>query len=160
MSAFIVSNTHIDALLTAGLHKYNGRDGDSVFWEIAGADGNPEYQILTERNASQVGAMLLAENQRSVNDRYDTDELEPIYEFQELPGTPEPTTVLNAIRCYRYQSCEHDGWESSEAAQVIGAIESKMIREVCENDDTWEITDPNVFKPAGPEAKFVRGFRR
>lgn len=160
MSAFIVSNTHIDALLTAGLCKYNGGDGDSVFWNITGVDGETEQRILTPGNVSQVGAMLLAENQRSVNDRYDTDELEPIYEFHKLPGTPEPTTVLNAIRCYRYQSCEHDGWESSEAAQVIGAIESKMIRELCEHDDTWEITDPNVFKPAEPEPRFGRGFGR
>jgi hypothetical protein len=155
MSAFIVSNTHIDALLTAGLYESNG-----VSWYITGADGNPEQRTLTHDNASQVGAILLAENQRSVNSRYHENEPVGIYEFQELPGTPEPTTVLNAIRCYRYQSCEHDGWESSEAAQVIGAIESKMIRELCEHDDTWEINDPNVFKPAEPEPRFGRGFGR
>jgi hypothetical protein len=156
----MVSNTHIDALLTAGLHKYNGDNGDSVFWEIAGADGNPEYHILTELNASQVGAILLAENRASVNFQYDESEPVGIYEFQKLPGTPEPTTVLNAIRCYRYQSCEHDGWESSEAAQVVRAIEAKMIRKLCEHDETWEIDDPDVFKPVAPEANFVRGFRR
>ncbi|MHB1733287.1 MAG: hypothetical protein ACYCU8_07500 [Ferrimicrobium acidiphilum] len=160
MSGFIVSDTHVDALLTAGLHKYNGRDGDSVFWNITGVDGDPEQRTLSQDNASQVGAILLAENQRSVNSRYHENVPVGIYEFQELPGTPEPTTVLNAIRCYRYQSCEHDGWEASEAAQVVGAIESKMIRELCENDNTWEINDPDVFKPVEPEAKVVRGFRR
>ncbi len=84
MSAFIVSNTHIDAILTAGLFRPWRTSGD-VRWLDAEepnpdcyAEGEPwgpgsmtwfrdHLRYLSEATAGYVGAMLWAENRRSVN---------------------------------------------------------------------------------------------
>lgn len=161
MSAFEVDTTHIDALLTAGLHRLRGRD-DHLTWFIADR-GEDAYQAgepwglgflewlkthrreLTTDTADRVGAMLMAENRRSVDHRYDEAELEQFYTFTPLPGTPKPATVINALRCYEYQSCEHPGWKDSEARQFCDALMARMVRELTKHDATWEITDRRVF---------------
>ena len=140
MSAFVVSNTHIDALLTAALCSYGTGEESGMHWYVG-----DDLRQLTRTNASEVGALLLAENQRSVNNRYDRTTQVEDYEFHKLPGDPDPITVLNAIRCFEYQACEHPEWIQSEAAHFINALQAKMIRVICVENETWEIDDPNVF---------------
>jgi hypothetical protein len=119
MSAYVVDKTHIDAMLTAGLDPAWHR-GNPLRWldepepvtnyEQGEAWGpgwiawtNQHLQRLTDETAGRVGAMLWAENRRSVNHRYVEDEWEEPYEFGRLRGNPEPTIVLMAIDCYEYQ---------------------------------------------------------
>jgi hypothetical protein len=47
-----------------------------------------------------------------------------------ITGRLNPVAILKAIRCYEYQSCEHTGWETSEARLFCGAFRSRMIRMV------------------------------
>jgi hypothetical protein len=143
VSAFVVSTVHIDAMLTAGLRLEQpyGRDPLVWFWPAIDAasdrgswtseelqhQARQRRRELTHASAGRVGAMLLAENRRSVDHRYDEQEWEEPYLFHALPGVPDPVIVLKAIACYRYQSCEHPDWPASEAAAP------------------WEIDDAQVF---------------
>jgi hypothetical protein len=102
---------------------------------------------LTSQTAGRVGAMLLAQNRRSVEHRYDEQEREQPYLFIPLPGAPDPVIVLKAIACYRCQSCEHPGWAGSEAAAFCEALQQRAI--VCLPGYAaapWEIDHAHVFR--------------
>lgn len=136
MSAWIVSKEHIDLLIQAGI-RFAGH-GD-LRWCIK--DTNPiRYGELNRSNADVIGGKLWAENLASVTGRYphdasgerpgpvdfeDTDTL--TYTFDEVPGELDPVVVLKALSCFEYQSCEHDGWESSEARLICEAVRSACI---------------------------------
>lgn len=102
---------------------------------------------LTEATAGRVGAMLLAENRRSVDHRYDETELEEPYLFTKLRGIPDPVIVLKAISCYEYQSCEHPEWATSEASRFCVALQAKMIGLLPGYDQApgWEVHSADVF---------------
>lgn len=159
MSAFEVSNTHIDALVSAALQRDNY---GTMTWHYDAKDEIPNTQPgemlpghedyltalnrtrreVTEDNAGTWGAALLAENRRSVNHRYNEDEFEAVYEFTAIRGTLNPVAILKAISCYEYQSCEHPGWEASEAHAFCEALRSRMIRKLPGyGEAAWEITD-------------------
>ena len=160
MSAHMVDNTHIDYLLSSGL---SSRASDVVRWyDVDPAQNLPDdaYQRgnwigrgsirwhqehareLRLDTADRVGAVLLAENRRSVDHRYDEEDLEEFYSFRRVrPDTITPIRVLDACRGYVYQSCEHPGWHTSEARQVIEAIKNRMIARLCGDADGWHITD-------------------
>jgi hypothetical protein len=162
MSAFVVSTVHIDAMLTAGLRLRTAYTHSPLTWFWPAIDAgsqrgswtSEELQCqarerrrqLTIQTAGRVGAMLLAENRRSVDHRYDEQEWEEPYLFTALPGRPDPVVVLKAINCYRYQSCEHPGWGSSEAFAFCDALRERAIGCLSGYDAApWEIDDPHVF---------------
>ncbi len=166
MSAFILPTTHIDAVLTAGLWLADD-EPVSWFWPPIEADSDrgswisaelrrqarERRQELTEATAGRVGAMLLAESARSVDHRYDEEEIEPPYLFTALPGTPDPVVVLKALDCYEYHSCEHPGWATSEAAAFCAALRRHAIHALPGYGAApWDIDDPNVFVRAGTGA--------
>jgi len=170
MSAFVVAGVHIDAMLTAALRLAppHGVRPLRWFWPAIDAVSDsgswtsdellrqaPERRReLSDVNAGRVGAMLLAENRRSVDHRYDEQEWEEPYLFTELPGRPDPVVVLKAIACYRYQSCEHPGWPSSEAAAFCDALQARAI-DCLPGYATapWEIDDPRVFVTAARSSR-------
>jgi len=129
MSTFIVEKAHIDYMLTAGMLRHP-MSGHTLRWwtqNIRGLAEIAEYRReLTEDTAGQVGAMLLAENQRSVNHRYDEDELEEPYLFARVRGVSS-VWALKAIDCYEYQACEHAGWDDSEARRFCVALRDWVI---------------------------------
>ena len=155
MSAFIVNKTHLDYLITAGL-RYGKKHG-TLSW-LAPAEEEPtepthqrgepwgpgavahattRRRELTHETADRVGAVLAAENRRSVDHRYDENELEDFYTFTRYPGSGdrnsanrprlESVQVLKAIACYTYQSCEHPEWEASEAFAFCDALRDAAI---------------------------------
>jgi hypothetical protein len=155
MSAFEVDKTHIDVLVSAALIR---RHGDTLSWyhgEIPGTQpgemlpGRDDYlaalkkakREVTRENAGMWGALLVAENRRSVNWRYEEDEIEEPYEFTEYAGTFNPVAVLSAISCYEYQSCEHPGWKTSEARSFCEALHAQMVRMLPGYGTPWEVTD-------------------
>lgn len=165
MSAFVVDKTHIDVLVFAGLS--GPRHYGPLRWQwpaLTEEDERDAYEAgqpwgpraielaqerdrrLTDETAGRVGAMLWAENVRSVNHRYAEDEWEEVYEYRGLMGQVDPIIVLNAINCYEYQSCEHPEWERSEAYAFIQALRAKMIsRLIPEGSPGWDISDRDVF---------------
>lgn len=156
MSAFIVHKKHIDFLVTAGL----GMERGCVLrWMAPGEVSADAYQrgepwgpgAIEETNkrrrelridtAGQVGAMLWAENQRSVDHRYDEDDAEEPYLYERYPTHIDPVRVLAALACYEYQSCEHPEWAQSEAHAFCDAIRKAAIRRLPGYDKAgWEVT--------------------
>ena len=162
----MVGSTHVDAMVTAGLVlvrpygplRWAARDLTDEEDERYYQRGEPwgpgitdiygeVFRELVEESAGRVGAMLLAENRRSVNHRYDEEEWEEPYGFRRLAGYPDPIVVLKAISCYRYQSCEHPAWPDSEAFRFCEALESVAIARLPGYDEApgWEVHDRNVF---------------
>lgn len=160
MSAFEVSDTHIDALVSAALRAdsygpmswyHDAKDEIPRTQPGEMLPGHEDYlsalkrtqREVTRDNAGTWGAALLAENRRSVNHRYNEDEFEAPYEFSEIRGHLDPVAILKAISCYEYQSCEHPGWEASEAHSFCEALRGRMIKWLPGySEAAWEITSP------------------
>lgn len=109
MSAFIVSDCHIDVLVSWAMdHK-------------AGA-----FPKLT--GPAQLGALLHEENCKSVDYRY--DEANPRdYRFTYRPEARALSAVqiIKACHCLGYQSCEHPGWPESLACSLLKQIEGHAV---------------------------------
>lgn len=149
MSAFIVSHDHIDALVTFAVRQ------KLRYREPAGG-----YTPIILMHATEIGAILLRENVRSVLSRYpnDTEETAPgregelvanyVYaEFDGLERLPQHKLVgliLSGCSCFDYQSCETNDYENSTAYQIIDAIRTEAIRMVPKYDAPWEITREQV----------------
>ena len=151
MSAFVVSKSHIDALVTAGL--WLPIPNGPLRWFHPEIDPTRSYheqagnqRQLTRETTGRVGAMLWAENMYSFNARYKEEGWEEPYVFAELPGTPDPVAVLKMISCYEYQSCEHVEWRRSEAHQFCDALRLAAIRRLPGYDEApWEAKSPAAF---------------
>lgn len=174
MSAYEVDDTHIDVLVSAALAA--GKDfywyhqpADAVTSEpgemlpgessaeryaayIAGLRDNK--RVVTRANAGMWGAVLVAENKRSVNHRYDEDEFEEPYEFTSYAGPFDPVAILKAVNCYEYQASEHPGWKTSEAREFCEALRSHTIRTLPGYDAyPREVTDVSQVRPRARAAR-------
>lgn len=132
MSAWVVSHAHIDAILTWAVDK-------RVYIFLASEHGR--YSQVTERNADEIGRILLTENVRSVEHRYPSDEPdnlpgtigETVKGYSYLRWWPfktralTPVEVMKAIDCLEYQSNEHDEWEESQAHRICQDIRSAAV---------------------------------
>lgn len=153
MSAFIVSKSHIDCLITAGL-LFPKRTGERTLqWSTR----RGAWKTLTLDNASEVGAMLWEENRRSVNTlyqgRHGSGDPLPAYVY-EPTEKPDPVVLLKSLQCYEYQSCEHEkrsrgkdgkfraAWERSEARAFCEQLRAYAINNLPGYDDApWGIED-------------------
>lgn len=119
MSAFIVCHDHIDALLTFATAEQATSNGVEI----------------TARNATEIGRILLTENERSVSHRYPGDvdlpgtigEEAADYTFRPVDPVPAPLAILKACECFDYQSCETDDYRDSEACKIVDVIRSRAI---------------------------------
>lgn len=146
MSAFIVSHRHLAYLVNAGL--LQGRtDYGPLTWRVpapkregsyqrgepwgpeAGEDARENRRELTAATAGRVGAMLAAENVRSVNHRYDEAEDEGPY-VHKRGAVIDAVQAIKAIDCYEYQSCEHPDWKESEAYAFCAALRHRMVKRI------------------------------
>lgn len=140
MSAFVVGQEHIDALVTLALRGASDREG---YWHAPlrwdGANGT--WPEATPETADRVGSMLWRENVASIHGRYpDTAERDSNYpgpigfSSVEVEGYRhdmvrgyEPVDVLKVLGCYEHQSCEHAGWATSQAARFCQSLRLSMI---------------------------------
>jgi hypothetical protein len=116
MSAFIVSNKHINAI---------------VSWSAANNYGRrPSLE-----ECHDAGRMLMAENCKSVGYRYAhipgmvqecADALEG-YAFKPDTTKRSAVEIIKACECLAYQSSEHDEWESSEAKRLLDTVKDRAI---------------------------------
>jgi hypothetical protein len=127
MSAYIVDHDHVDALLSYAIEhdvRYVVPDTSALV-------------AITLQTASEIGRILLDENERSVRHRY------PDCDVNELPGTigqnaasykfrgwpaRAPLTILKACDGYDYQACETDDYRHSLAREIIDSIRGYAIR--------------------------------
>lgn len=163
MSAYMVDREHVQYLVSAmESRRINGGSQFSYFFngerrEVSGQDG-----------LTRVGQALWDANLKSINalypDTVDHPENIPglvgetyIFAFrrQSLGQVLEPVQVLKAINGLRYQSCEFDGWESSEAYAILSALEGRAVRALPGYDDAeWTITSES-FKPKTPAVSVI-----
>ena len=130
MSAFIVSDTHINALV-----RYASRHNVRAFY------GNPLAMFQVKDNEQAAAELLLAENVKSVNYRYRDNEVMSITYDR---GAPILTAIqaIKAAQCLRYQSCECDDFEESIAFKLIEAIIADAIPRLDGYESAqWGISD-------------------
>lgn len=110
MSAFIVSNRHINALIRFAINANVTLKG-----KLVAEDPKVFGQILTN------------ENYRSVNYRYSENTPIEIYRHRLGEKILDPVTILKACDCYDYQSCETSDYPKTDAAMLINNIRFAAI---------------------------------
>ncbi len=134
MSAFICNQYHINVMLS-GLPE---RTQKHIFLN------EKTYEFSKVEDMQELGQILVNENYRSVNHRYNEENTPEIFVFQRnLKRYFKPVEVLKAVHCYQYQSCETDDWENSIAADLCDAITSRVSSRLPGYEDAaWEIQVP------------------
>jgi hypothetical protein len=135
MSAFIVSNHHIDALVYAR--------------ELCARD----LRTWPDKTPTEVGRALLRENMASTAARYpkhadmqvDETAIEAYAYHAPAPYTLPIVQLLKALDCYEYQACEHDGWVDSSARALCHGLRRLLIQRLPGYADAaYEITSRTV----------------
>lgn len=135
MSAFVVNESHIDVLMQFATRFRAYRGSNYYYW-------NGESHKITRDNVSELGQKLLDENYKSVNYRYNDNEIPDKYVYKVPSRTYTPVEILKACACLNYQSCEHPEWEESEAYAILETIKSDAINALPGYEEAnWEITD-------------------
>jgi hypothetical protein len=144
MSAYIVGHDHIDALLTFALCKRYGRGVVYTAQET--------LIEITCDNASEIGRILLTENERSVRHRYPNDGPDELpgtigedaanYEFRPFDQPLQPLAILKGCECFDYQACETDDYKASVAHAIVNSIRKRAILCLPGYDDAagWDFT--------------------
>lgn len=117
MSAYMTCVEHRSALAFYAVRK-----------QISGDYGHGELDSM-----KRVFAMLTDANVASLRARYpkDADFDDGDTFIEPRPNTRyAPIDIIVAAKCFRYQACEFDGWESSQAAALIERIISHAIGEL------------------------------
>lgn len=126
MSAYVVTDEHIAAILQASSPQYPG-DSFSYYWN--------DEQHCTKN----LGQILLNENYRSVNFRYSKNDSP--HEFQpKAIQQYKPVEILSLIAGYEYQACETDDWRETEAFAIVDALKHRAIKRLDGYEkDPWSI---------------------
>lgn len=135
MSSFMVDSVHIDVLVHVAIHGPSNGVGtwDKLYF-------SNQSRSITYDTADLVGAMLIAENLKSINHCYPDTIADPSgvpgpieqYWLQAYTWTDHRYRLsileaLSALACYEYQSCEHPEWDASEARQFCEALRNRLI---------------------------------
>lgn len=161
MTNSVVSLSHIDALVTAGLKLAHPKmplswiDPKAVNRRSApGCKIESPRRVLTIETAGTVGSMLLAENQRNANDFHETACWEEIYVFLEFPGDPDPLVILKAIGTYQIHAGGFNHkWPKTEAKQFCDSLRDLCIRSLPGyNTVAWELISSKrpAYHPESP----------
>lgn len=114
MSAYVVSTDTIDYLVTA-----------ARVWRLSEGYLPQEARYMIDR---ELGQVLLTENVRSVNARYNDNDEAEAYDYTPVRfDAIRAVDVLKSVQCLRYQSCETDDFDTTLAARVLNALESAAI---------------------------------
>lgn len=121
MSAFIVSDTHINSLV-----RYASRHKLSVYFNRQLGFPFGKERLNVYDNEQAIAQILLDENVKSVNYRYRDNEVMSITYDRAAPILTA-IEAIKAAQCLRYQSCEHSDYEDSIAFKLIEAIITDAI---------------------------------
>lgn len=147
MSAFIVSHTHINALVTFAAKRHHYSFPPRLYLK----DHTP-LCMDDAADLQRTAEILLKENVRSVNERYPDTLNRPDLAPGPVDEVGQPITfrpvrnhtavqILKACACYDYQACETDDYYTTEAAHLIGQIRKKAIGELPGYEEAkWELT--------------------
>ena len=140
MSAYMVSNDHLDLMVSAG---FIGAGYEATL-DIHTGTGWMQYNRY--EHADMVKGYLHMANLQSVNYRYKefTTETPAPYSGAEiaqyLGGPVIPWGhVLGALRCFEYQACESPTWAESTAKKIVDKIRFKVCQRITEEaGGMWE----------------------
>ena len=117
MSAFIVTDTHINAIVTWASYSQIKFTYGSPGWD-ATYEAHRDEQATTE--------LLYAANVLSVSYRYKLDD--PVGDITYKPtGLFRPIEIIKLCNSLDYQSCEHPGWGDSLAKRLLDEIRRVAI---------------------------------
>jgi hypothetical protein len=160
MSAFMVSKKHIDLLVSTAFSGPRDAKGlpQSGQWHQPSFRGFHRWDV---EMMAAVGDMLIQENIKSIQARYPDTIAHPdampgsIARYwndgaYQIPSLTQRLTIIEAFKalaCYEYQSCEHEGWEKSEAHKFCESFRDSLINVLPGYDeargwDDWEFTYP------------------
>ena len=106
MSAWICTLTHVKSI---------------VAWAA-----NHGVRDVADRQR-EVAQMLHDENVTSVNYRYSDDVKPETVAWDGNHNTLTAVEVIKACQCLDYQSCEHDGWATSDAKAFLDRVIATAI---------------------------------
>ena len=133
MSAYIVNDFHINALVTYGVQQ------KAQFW--LAKEGRWVY--FKEDTAPAIAAMLYSENVRSVNRRYSERTRRAGFVYRSVPiFWLRPEDIIKACDCLDYQSCECKDWERSNAKKALVSVRESAIEAMTKTAMTWELRQP------------------
>lgn len=138
MSAWRVTQTHINAIL----HLIPARDA-SYYWK------GQRYPFSGDQE--RIGQVLLDENYRSVDHRYDEDTAVPHFIWRPfMRRTWTTLELVKALHSYEYQTCECPDWDETEAHSIVQTLERDSWDRLPEYEaaDTWSINDDPDDDPA------------
>lgn len=131
MSAYMVSDKHISAMLAAANPSYWAKN-HGRFMHYHG-----QWKEYDSNQA--LGQILASQNRRSVNHRYAEGEPIPEFQFEGSIPAPEPVQLIKLCDCYEYQSCETDDWNKTEAHAISQALRECAIRSLPGYDEAaWD----------------------
>lgn len=133
MSAYIVDNAHINAILNA-IAPYHPGDSATYQWQ------GRLYHMAGD--TQRLGQVLTDENYRSVNYRYQEQTEARRFQHVMLNRSFSPIEIVSLCHGYIYQACEHPEWQESEARAIVRALRERSIRRVEGYADApWTISD-------------------
>lgn len=162
MSAYQVSRDTID-LMVSVLIEWGGPAGRSPYVYTYGELPNDDqlrqeteqrggYNVTraTHTEADALGRELIDANIASLMARYDDPDNVPGVEMCDYFAeaytwrrvTSDEVTVpraMGAVRCYRYQACEHDTWRGSFADELSSRVMDKLVNMI---SDGWDYERP------------------
>lgn len=146
MSAFIVSDVHIDYLLSVACFGPNC-GGVLAYWH------KPRFASASVEvfDLDKIGECLKAENFLSVHFRYKNSPYvvvsEPMtYKWRDHRRMITAVEALKLLKCYEYQACEHPGWETSATKRFCGELKEILIG--CLDgfkEAPWGLDDPRAI---------------
>lgn len=122
MSAWMVSDAHIDLLATA-------------FVQL----------VDPAADAQKIGATLIGENAKSINYRYshspefwqEANEQRDAYQYREWRGDINGPLLSKSVACFDYQACEHPDYEQSETKRIVAQLEANAPEFDDDAADSW-----------------------
>ncbi len=142
MSAFIVDRKHIIYLT-----QYASRNEILPYLQMTPVEIANE---LAKENINSIHFLYPDTIEDVANVPGDPKTLEPFTQ-DDLDGRTwykfYPVQVIKSCRCYEYQSCEHDGWATSKAKEIIERIVNRAINELEGMEDAiWGAPPPDYVK--------------
>jgi hypothetical protein len=114
---------------------------------LENTEARGEYNITraSYTEADALGRELIDANVASLAGRY-SDGVEMCHYYGEGytwrrvdPDRVSIPRAMGAVKCYRYQACEHDGWRGSFADELSKAILDKLVDLISEG---WDYERP------------------
>ena len=145
MSAFQVSSAHIARLLAVAIDLPRVHRGGEIACHVE----EHRYLATDDHGCRCLFATLASANAASVGARYPQDGATDPVPFEaprsyRLDSVAAIVTAIKAVDCYRYQSCECEGWTGSPAEVWTARLRDTLVRtlpgfERAYSDAPWSI---------------------